>query len=60
MQTTPQPRQTATPPALVAVVVAARKSGDRDLERAAIRELRESHGLRLSWARPPKGAPRGK
>ena len=51
MTTTTPDRPTATPPALVAVVIAARKSGDRDLERAALRELRETHGIRLTWAR---------
>jgi hypothetical protein len=49
MATTDQSR--TTPPALVAIAVAARKTGDRDLERAALRELREVHGIRLSFAR---------
>jgi len=40
-----------TPPALVAVAVAARKAHDRGLERAALRELRNAHGIRLSFAR---------
>lgn len=39
-----------TPAALVAIAVAARKTGDKELERSAIRELRESHGLKLSFA----------
>ena len=46
-------RPTATPPALVAVAIAARKTGDRDLERAALRELRDTHGIRLSFFREP-------
>jgi len=49
MHTIQLPRPTATPPALVAVAIAARKTGDRELERAAIRELREAHGLKLSF-----------
>jgi hypothetical protein len=36
---------------LIAIIVAARRSGDRQLERDALRELREAHGIRLSFAR---------
>jgi hypothetical protein len=35
----------------MAVAIAARKTGDRDLERAALRELRDAHGIKLSFAR---------
>lgn len=41
-------------PTLVAIIVAARRSGDRQLEREALRELRDGHGIRLSFARPPR------
>jgi hypothetical protein len=55
-----RPSATTTPPALVAVAVAARKTGDRDLERAAVRELREAHGIKLSFVREtPKAGNRG-
>ena len=60
MPTAELDRPTATPPALVAVAIAARKTGNRQLERAALRELRESHGIRLSFAREPKGDADGK
>jgi hypothetical protein len=44
-------RPTTSPPALVAIAIAARKSGDRELERSALRELREGHGIALSFVR---------
>lgn len=36
---------------LVAIVLAAHRSGDRELERQAQQELREAHGLRLTFDR---------
>lgn len=39
---------------LVAILVAARKAGDRDLERRAKQELRDSYGLKISFEK--KGA----
>ena len=47
-----------SPAALVAIVRAARLSGDRDLEREARRELAERFGIRLSFEqdRPEAGA----
>ena len=40
-----------SPAALVAIVVAARKAGDRELERAAKRELQERFGVKIGFAR---------
>jgi hypothetical protein len=36
---------------LVQIVVAARRAGDRELERQARRELQERHGVKISFAR---------
>ena len=36
---------------LVAIIVAARRADDRELERQARRELLERHGVKLSFAR---------
>jgi hypothetical protein len=48
-----QPQQDSTSAAaLVAVAVSARRTGDRELERDALQELRDQHGLRLSFAAP--------
>ena len=38
------------PAHLVAILVAARRSGDRDLERMARRLLRERHGVTIRFA----------
>ena len=45
--------QETTPAAatLVAIVVAARRAGDRELERQARRELHERHSVKLSFVR---------
>ena len=40
---------------LVAIVVAARRAGDRELERQARRELQERHGVKLSFVRESNG-----
>lgn len=53
MTTTHQTR--TTPEALIAIAVAARKTGNREMERAARRELRAAHGISVSFARR-KGA----
>lgn len=42
--------KTADPPALLALMIAARKAGDRPLEAAAARELEERHGLSIRFA----------
>jgi hypothetical protein len=48
---TPRPIQ-SDPSTLVVIAKAAHQTGDRELERAARRELRERHGIRLSFERP--------
>ena len=40
------------PPTLLAIARAARKSGDRALERAARQLLREEHGIEINFLRP--------
>lgn len=51
--------QTATnsPAALVAIAKAARQAGDRDLERAARRQLQERHGIRITFDRHKEAPP---
>jgi hypothetical protein len=48
MSTTTQ-SAVSNPAALVAIAVAARRSADRDLLRTVLRELREQHGMRLTF-----------
>ena len=49
----------SSPPSLVAIAIAARQSRDREMERSALRELRESHGINLSFCRQSrKGVPK--
>jgi hypothetical protein len=43
--------ETADAGAFFALALAARKSGDRELERSARRELLSRHGVRLSFPR---------
>ncbi len=52
----PQGRLTrrTDPAALVAIIIAARRSGDRELERAAKRELRDEHGIALRFVQPAR------
>jgi hypothetical protein len=45
-------RRTDSPATLVAIVVAARRARDRELEREARRQLEERFGVRLTFARP--------
>ena len=40
-----------SPAELTAILVAAHKVGDRELERAARRELEERYGIQISFAR---------
>ncbi len=47
----PSPTDLTDPPALVAVARAARLTGNRDLERAARRLLKERWGIELSFRR---------
>jgi hypothetical protein len=55
MSTTTKPVQ-SDPTALVAIAKAAHQTGDRELERAARRELQDRHGIILRFVRPAKGA----
>jgi hypothetical protein len=45
------PSRFGAPPALLAIIQAARSAGDRDLERAARRELAEHYGIELVFRR---------
>ena len=48
----PQTQQTKfDAPSLVAIAIAAHRTADRDLERAARRELKETHGVELRFTR---------
>ena len=42
------------PSTLVAIIVAARRSGDRELERQTRRTLEAEHGMRISFAQAAK------
>lgn len=44
---------TESPSTLVAILVAARKAGDRELERHARQALLERHNLKLTFGKPP-------
>jgi hypothetical protein len=46
--------QTTDPSVLLAILLAARRSGDRLLEGIARRELQERHGVRVSLPRRPR------
>ena len=56
--TTADTRHTDSPASLVAIIRAARMAGDRELERAARRELSERHGIDLTFRRPQTEAAR--
>jgi hypothetical protein len=43
--------ETGSPATLVAIIVAARKAGDRELEREAKRKLRERYGVHVRFVR---------
>jgi len=47
--------QNSSPATLVAIIVAARNSKDRDLERTAKKELRERFGVNLTFQRSKPG-----
>ena len=40
-----------SPTTLVAIIVAARRAGDRELERSARRQLTEAFGVKLQFSR---------
>lgn len=52
MIATPSPRPAAE---LVAELIAAHQTGDREQERRILRELRDDHGLRIGFASKLKG-----
>lgn len=41
----------SNPASLLAIMVAARKTGDRDLERQARQDLEAVHGIKISFAK---------
>jgi hypothetical protein len=46
--------ETADPPVLVAILIAARRTGDRLLEAVARRELEQRHRIKISFGRDPE------
>jgi hypothetical protein len=56
----PQIAQKPLPSTLVAIIIAARRSGDRDLERQTRRTLEAEHGMRVSFALEPRTAREGR
>jgi hypothetical protein len=60
MHKTPTRREqldTADPPVLVAILIAARRTGDRLLETVARRELEQRHRIKIRFARDPEVKP---
>jgi hypothetical protein len=47
----------ADPPILLAILIAARRTGDRLLETVARRELEERHKIKVRFARNPEAQP---
>lgn len=45
-----------SPASLVAIIVAARRAGDRELERESRSNLQERFGVKLQFAREPRKA----
>lgn len=56
----PAHAQQPLPSTLVAIIVAARRSGDRDLERQARQTLEAEHGMRVSFAAASRNATEGR
>jgi hypothetical protein len=48
---------TADPPVLVAILIAARRTGDRLLERVARRELEQHHRITIRFGEPVPSKP---
>jgi hypothetical protein len=48
---------TADPPVLVAILIAARRTGDRLLETVVRRELAQRHRIKVQFARDPEVKP---
>jgi hypothetical protein len=60
MHKTPAPSEqleTADPPVLVAILIAARRTGDRLLETVARRELEQRHRIKIRFTRDPEVQP---
>jgi hypothetical protein len=55
---TPDTRPTDSPATLVAIVVAAHKIGDRELERMMRARLEQDHGVKLVFVRERPEVPR--
>lgn len=47
-------KPTDSPATLVAILWAAHRTGDRDLERHALRELENYYGLKITFCHPTK------
>lgn len=47
----PASRESANAPAILAVLISARRGGDRELERTARRRLREECGIAIRFVR---------
>lgn len=48
---------TADPPVLIAILIAARRTGDRLLETVARRELEQRHGIKIRFGRDSEVTP---
>ena len=60
MNTPSPPREqldTADPPVLVAILIAAHRTGARLLETVARRELEQRHRIKVRFVRRPEGKP---
>jgi hypothetical protein len=60
MTATAEKVDNGNPATLVAILVAARRSGDRELENYARDRLSRDHGIRVAFARQPKRKDGGK
>ena len=52
-------KETESPATLVAIIVAARRAGNRELEREMRRQLEERFRVKLSFAREPSDSAKG-
>lgn len=55
-----QESKSQSPATLVAILVAAKRAGDRDLESYARHELEQRHRMRISFMRPTREKVGGK
>ena len=58
MSTANQPAALCDPPALLAIMRAARQAGDRELERSARQLLRDQYGIEIVIRRTQEDGPR--